>query len=105
MPNATVRANARALPEASQTQYQTLNDELNDELAALELPIADLRRLLRAAAHLLDDGDQDLGSSASLIVDLAFQKADELYEQYHGGSPAEGINSRTQAGAISREDA
>jgi hypothetical protein len=98
MPNATVRANARTLPEASQTNEWA-------DFAALELPIYDLRRLLRAAVHLLDNGDADLSSSANLIVDLAFQKADELYEQYHGGSPAEGINSRTQAGAISREDA
>jgi hypothetical protein len=92
MPNATVRANARTLPNVSQTNYQLLKRDF----AALELPIYDLLRMLRAAAHLQEEGDENLCSSARLIVDLAAQKADELNEQYQKGFPGEGINSRIE---------
>jgi hypothetical protein len=92
MPKATVRANARSLPEASEAKYQLLKADF----AALELPIYDVMRLLRAAAYLHDKGDEDLCSSASLIIDLAFQKADELNEQYQKSFPGEGTNSRIE---------
>ena len=92
MPNATVRANARATPEASQTNYQLLKADF----AALEGPIYDVMRLLRAAAHLQEEGDKDLRSSANLIVDLALKKADELNEQYQRSFPGEGIDSRIE---------
>jgi DnaJ-domain-containing protein 1 len=58
----TVRANAQALSEA--TEWQRAHSELEE-------PIYDIAHLLRAAGHLQDDGDEDLRSSARLIVDLA----------------------------------
>jgi hypothetical protein len=91
MPN-TVRADARAMPEVSETNYQLLKADY----AALELPIYDLTRMLRAAAHLQEEGDEDLHMSAKLIVDLAAQKADELNDRYHRSWPGEGINSRIE---------
>jgi hypothetical protein len=86
---------------------------------ALEMPIYDLFRLVRAAEHLQEEGDDDLCSSACLIVELAAQKAHELNEQYQKSFPGEGIDSlreldacerqlretRTQAEALSKEDA
>ena len=80
MPNATVRANAQALPEASQNEH----DGWEHALRELEVPIYDLMRLLRAATHLIDNGDEDLRSSGHLIVELAAIKAQELDEQYQG---------------------
>jgi hypothetical protein len=97
MPNATVRANAQTLPEASQTNYELLKRDF----AALELPIYDLLRMLRAAAHLQEEGDEDLRSSAKLIVDLAVKMGDELNEKYQRSWPGEGIDSRIEEGARS----
>jgi hypothetical protein len=79
--------------DASQTNYL----RLKEDHAKLELPIYDLMRILRAAAHLQEEGDEDLRSSAMLIVDLAAQKADELNEQYQKSFPGEGINSHIEA--------
>ena len=92
MPNATVRADARALPETSQTNYELLKRDF----AALELPIYDVMRLLRAAAHLQEEADEDLLSSANLIVDLAVKKIEELNEQYQRSWPGEGIDSQIE---------
>jgi hypothetical protein len=92
MTNATVRANARTLPGGSQTNYQLLKEDF----AEFELPIWNLMRMLRAAAHLQEEGDEDLRSSAKLIVDLALEKADELNEQYQRSWPGEGIDSRVK---------
>ena len=92
MPNATVRANARTLPEASQTNYQLLKADF----AALEIRIYDLMRLLHAAEHLQEQSDEDLRNSACLIVELAAQKVDELNEQYQRSFPGEGIDSRIE---------
>ena len=50
--------------------------------------------MLKAAAHLQEEGDEDLHSSAKLIVELAAQRADDLNEQYQKSFPGEGINSR-----------
>jgi hypothetical protein len=107
-------------------------NELRRVHCELENPIYDLMRLLRAAEHLQEEGDEDLRSSACLIVELAAQKADELNEKYQRGFPGEGKDSpiegdaltakafilreldacerrlretRTQAEAISKEDA
>jgi hypothetical protein len=92
MPNATVGANSPALPEAPQTNYQLLKADF----AALEIPIYNLKRMLRAAAHLQEEGDEDLRSSANLIIDLAAKRADDLNEQYQRSWPVEGIDSRIE---------
>jgi hypothetical protein len=77
-------------PASPQTNYQLLRSAF----AELEIPIYDLMRLLRAAEHLQEEGDEDLRNSACLIVELAFKMADELNEQYQKNFPGEGVNSR-----------
>jgi hypothetical protein len=84
MIDATVR-DARATPEASETDYQMLKADYG----ALEIPIYDLTRMLLAASH-LQQGDDGLRCSARLIVDLAAKKADELSDLYH--RPRKGVN-------------
>jgi hypothetical protein len=83
--------NAHTLPEEpSSPLKQRRASRFEDAHRALEIPIYDLTRLLRAAVHLQEEYDEDLCSSARLIVELAAQKADELNEQYQGSFPGEG---------------
>jgi hypothetical protein len=82
MPNATVRADARTLPE----EWKRVHSEL-------EKPLFDLMLLLKGASHLREE-DEDLQIAANLLVDLAAQKADELHDKYQRNWPGEGINSQ-----------
>ena len=90
MPKATVRANARTLPE----------EDWEDAHRAIENDIYDLMRMLRAADYLQTyasmDGDEDLASSARLLVEQAAKMAEDLNEKYQQGSVGtrKGINSQ-----------
>src|ERR1700722_9101954 len=88
---------APTLPEEdSSSPQQQRAMRFEDAHRALEIPIYDLTRLLRAAVHLQEEYDEDLCSSAKLIVELAAQKANELNEQYQGSFPGEAIKSQVE---------
>jgi hypothetical protein len=92
MPNATVRANARALPEATDRRA----DRFEAAHRAIEEDIYDLIRMLREADYLQSsavmDGDEVLASSARLLVEQAAKMAEDLSEKYHRRFPGEGID-------------
>jgi hypothetical protein len=63
---------------------------------AIEKDIYDLMRMLRAADYLQSavamDGDEDLASSARLLVEQAAKMAEDLNEKYQRRFPGEGID-------------
>ena len=89
--------NAHTSPEeASSPPKQHRTDRFEDAHRALEIPIYDLMRMLIAAVHLQEESDEDLRTSACLIVEMAAQKANELNEQYQGSFPGKGIKSQVE---------
>lgn len=70
--------NAKPPPLRSAEDYRRL-------ILDLEYPIYNLRRLLCAAAHLQDQREPDLVSTANLLVDKAAEMAVSLSEQYRDG--------------------
>ena len=84
MPKATVRANARALPEAAKHPKAAA-----PETAAsgdLEDDIYSLLRILRAIVHLQDSENEELENSARFLTKKACEMAENLdlkYQESH----------------------
>jgi hypothetical protein len=91
MPKATVRANARTLPEAKLPNPDVSAPRPADwfERAYLDLEsdIFDLKRMLRAAEHLREG--EGMKDEANLLYEKALEMAERLDRKYQGHSSEE----------------
>jgi hypothetical protein len=105
-PVSLARQNAEAVmeqPMSTNTEAQTAIadcDEWRRVHSELENPIYDLMRLLRAAEHLQEEDDEDLRSSAKLLVEQAAKMADDLNEKYQRDWPRKGKDSPIEGDAL-----
>jgi hypothetical protein len=102
MTDTTVGTNAPAMSEeASSRPKRQRADCFEAAHRALENDIYDLMRMLRAADYLQSSAatdNEDLASSARLLVEQAAKMAEDLNEKYQRGFPGEGIDSLIEEG-------
>ena len=93
MSNATVRANAQAMPDAAAAPEPAASSDLEDDIYRLV-------RMLRAIVHLQDSENEELQSAARFLTENACKMAEDLDFKYQ-----KSLRTEKRGGSVSSEEA